>query len=133
MTTILRLATAIMLIPGAVWAGIIVCYAVERTNLWRRMPLEQYATDFRRSLRRVDPLQPVLLLVTAVGATVFTLNANGPGEALAWAGIGLLAVVRSCSPSRSTPSSGGARKASSPRRPRCCANAGRACTWCEPC
>lgn len=93
MSSVLRLATATMLIPGAVWAGITVCYAVERTSLWRRMPVEQYAIDFRRSLLRVDPLQPILLVVTLAGATVFALNAAGPGGALAWTGIALLAAI----------------------------------------
>jgi hypothetical protein len=82
-----------MLIPGAVFAGVIVTYAVERTNLWRRMPLEQYAVDFRRSLYRVDPMQPILLVVCAGGAVAFALAASGTARALAWVGVAQLAVV----------------------------------------
>lgn len=93
MTTAARIGTLVMLIPGGVWAGIIVAYAVERTSLWARMPIEQYAIDFRRSLARVDPLQPILLVITAAGAALFAVEASGAAASLAWAGICLLAVV----------------------------------------
>jgi uncharacterized membrane protein len=82
-----------MLIPGGVWVGIIVAYAVERTSLWERMPLEQYAVDFRRSLARVDPLQPILALISIAGSVAFALNSSATAASLAWSGIGLLAVV----------------------------------------
>lgn len=93
MTTALRIGTIVMLIPGAVWAGITVTYAVERTNLWRRMPLEQYGVDFRRSLHRVDPLQPILLLICAAGAITFAVNTAGTARTVAWVGIAQLALV----------------------------------------
>jgi hypothetical protein len=93
MSTSLRLATAVMLIPGAVWAGIIVCYAVERINLWARMPLDQFAVDFRRSVHRVDPLQPILLVVTGAGTVWFGLAARGHASTFAWLGLAGLAVV----------------------------------------
>lgn len=89
----LRIGTLVMLIPGGVWAGVIVAFAVERTNLWRRMSVEQYAIDFRRSLARVDPLQPILLLVSAAGAVLFALNSSGTAASLAWVGIALLGLV----------------------------------------
>jgi len=89
----MRLATTLMLVPGAVWAGIIVCYAVERVSLWRGMPLTQYGVDFRRSLHRVDPLQPILLVVAAAGAVWFALAASGDASAFAWAGTAGLGVV----------------------------------------
>jgi hypothetical protein len=40
---------------GGLWAGGILIFAVERTNLWQRMPIDQYEVDFRRSLFRADP------------------------------------------------------------------------------
>jgi anthrone oxygenase-like protein len=93
MSTSLRLATAVMLVPAAIWAGIIVCYAVERVNLWRRMPLNQYGVDFRRSLHRVDPLQPILLIVAAAGTVWFALTASDEASTFAWLGIVGLAIV----------------------------------------
>jgi len=93
MSASLRLATALMLIPCAVWAGIIVCYAVERINLWARMPIEQFAVDFRRSVFRVDPLQPILGLITIAGAIWFGLTATGDASTFAWIGVGFLAFV----------------------------------------
>jgi Dihydroprymidine dehydrogenase domain II, 4Fe-4S cluster len=35
-----------MLVSCALWAGGIFIFAVERTHLWRRMPIDQYAVDF---------------------------------------------------------------------------------------
>jgi len=93
MSSSLRIATALMLVPAAIWAGIIVCYAVERTNLWSRMPVAQYAVDFRRSLYRVDPLQPILLMISAAGSVWFALTADGKASTFAWIGVAGLAIV----------------------------------------
>jgi hypothetical protein len=82
-----------MLVTGAVWTGVIVTYAVERVNLWQRMPLDQYAVDIRRSLYRVDPLQPILAVICMIAALVFALNIHGAAEAFTWAGFGLVAAV----------------------------------------
>lgn len=93
MTTIERAATLIMIVPVAIWVGIIVCYAVERVNLWARMPLEQFVVDFRRSVYRADPLQPILAILSIAGAVTFAVNATGPASILAWVGVGLIAAV----------------------------------------
>jgi len=93
MTGIERVATLVMLIPGSLWAGIILFYAVERVNLWMRMPIDQFVIDFRRSLYRADPLQPITAVVTIVGAVVFALSAKAPGSILAWIGAALVALV----------------------------------------
>src|SRR5258708_4774218 len=82
-----------MLVPGAIWAGVIVTYAVERTNLWGRMAVGQYVVDFRRSVYRVDPMQPILGVICAVGAVVFALKADGTARALAVAAVAQLAFV----------------------------------------
>lgn len=83
----------LMVAFGGLFAGGILFVAVERTSLWRRMPIEQYATDFRRSLYRLDPLIPILGAVSALGAVVFALNTDGPAAVLAWIGIALIAVI----------------------------------------
>jgi Anthrone oxygenase len=91
--TITQLAAWVMLAFGGLFSGAILIVAVERVNLWRRMPIEQYAVDFRRSLYRLDPLVPILGTLSALGAVVFALNSQGRPAILAWIGIGLIAVI----------------------------------------
>lgn len=91
--TVDRVSTCLMIAFGGLFAGGIFFVAVERTNLWQRMPIEQYAIDFRRSLYRLDPLMPILGAVSALGAVVFALNTGGPPAALAWVGVALIAAI----------------------------------------
>lgn len=89
----LQAAIAVTMLAGGVWLGVIVAIAVERTSVWKRMPLEQYVVDFRRSVRRVDPMQPILSIVTALGALLLALKVDGVSRGLAWAGFGLIVVI----------------------------------------
>ena len=82
-----------MLFFCGLWAGGILIFAVERTNLWRRMPIEQYTVDFRRSLFRVDPMMPILGVVAGIAAAVFAINHIGAARVLAWAGVGFIVLV----------------------------------------
>ena len=50
--TITQLAAWVMLAFGGLFSGAILVFAVQRVNLWRRMPVDQYVVDFRRSLYR---------------------------------------------------------------------------------
>lgn len=85
--------TVLMLLSGGLWAGLILVVAVDRLPEWSRMPVEQYAVDFRRTLRRLDPLAPILGGVSAIGSIIFAVSVGGPAAALAWLGFGLIAVV----------------------------------------
>ncbi len=92
--TLLYISTWLMLFFGGLWAGGILIFAVERTNLWRRMPIDQYSVDFRRSLFRVDPMMPILSVITGIASVAFALlQDGGVARILAWAGIGLVLVV----------------------------------------
>jgi hypothetical protein len=91
--TLTLLGSWLMLAAGGLFAGGILVVAVERTNLWRRMPVDQYATDFRRTLARVDPMLPILSAVTCVGAVLFALGASGRAATLTWTAVALLGVV----------------------------------------
>ncbi len=91
--TLAQLGSWLMLASGGLFAGGILVVAVERTSLWRRMPVEQYAVDFRRSLARVDPMLPILGAVSCAGALLFALNATGRAAGLTWTAVALLAVI----------------------------------------
>jgi Domain of unknown function (DUF1772) len=91
--TITRLAAWLMVTFGGLFAGGVLIVAVERVNLWRRMPVDQYVIDFRRSLYRLDPLLPIMGTLSALGAVVFALNSEGHAAVLAWIGIALIAAI----------------------------------------
>lgn len=93
MSNLGRVALVVSLLTCGIWAGIVFTYAIERVNLWARMPLPQYVIDFRRSLFRIDPLQPILAIVSILAAVVFALNTRGVSAALTWSAIGLIALV----------------------------------------
>ena len=85
--------TIIMLGAGGLFAGGLVWYAWERVWIWRRLSLPEFAVDFRRSLRKADPAMPILLVICAGAAGVFSSLTEGGARTLALAGIGLLVVI----------------------------------------
>lgn len=92
--TLLKISAWLMLFFGGLWAGGILIFAVERTNLWRRMPIEQYSVDFRRSVFRADPMMPILSVVTGIASAAFAiLRDGGVAGILAWTGVGLVLLV----------------------------------------
>lgn len=91
--TLAQLGSWLMLASGGLFAGGILVVAVERTSLWRRMPVEQYAVDFRRSLARVDPMLPILGALSCAGALLFALNSGGRPATLTWVAVALLGVI----------------------------------------
>lgn len=88
-----QISTWIMLVFCGLWAGGILVFAVERTNLWRRMSIEEYSIDFRRSLFRVDPMMPILNIVGVIAAIVFAWHQVGHAEWLAWIGVACMLLV----------------------------------------
>lgn len=89
----LQISAWVMVFFSGLWAGGILIFAVERTNLWRRMPVEQYAVDFRRSVKRVDPMMPILGGIAGLASIYFALNSGGTAQLLAWSGTALMAIV----------------------------------------
>jgi Domain of unknown function (DUF1772) len=69
--------TVVTLLAGGVFTGAISLFAWERVWLWRRMTLDQFAVDFRRSLRRADPAMPILLAMSAIGAIGLATKSGG--------------------------------------------------------
>jgi Domain of unknown function (DUF1772) len=91
--TTTQLSAWLMLAFGGLYSGAILFYAVDRVHLWRRMPVDQYVVDFRRSLYRADPLVPIMGVLSALGAVVFALNSEGRAAVLAWIGFALIALI----------------------------------------
>jgi hypothetical protein len=91
--TITQISAWIMLVFCGLWAGGILIFAVERTNLWRPMPIDQYAIDFRLSLFRVDPMMPILGVIAGAATTIFAMHRSGAARDLAWTGLGFIVLV----------------------------------------
>jgi Domain of unknown function (DUF1772) len=83
-----------MLLSGGLFAGGVLVIAWERVPAWRATDLADFQAGFAHTLRRVDRLQPALLVVCA-GATIgFAGSAGGAARILAaLAAGGLLAVL----------------------------------------
>jgi hypothetical protein len=83
-----------MLISGALFAGGVVSIAWERLPAWRAAELADFRVAFAHTLRRVDRLQPALLVVCLVSTIGFALGADGPAQVPALvAAAGFLAVL----------------------------------------
>ncbi|MGV0037080.1 anthrone oxygenase family protein [Mycobacterium colombiense] len=92
--TLIHASAWLMVWFAGLFSGGIFFVAVERLNLWRRMPLDQYVVDFRRSLYRLDPLMPILGSLAALAAVVFALDtSSGRAAALAYIGVGLIGLI----------------------------------------
>jgi hypothetical protein len=61
----------VMLIGGALFVAGVVPIAWERAPAWRAAEHARFRVDFAHTLRRVDRLQPVLLLVCLVSSVGF--------------------------------------------------------------
>ncbi|SEJ98898.1 protein of unknown function [Sphingobium sp. AP50] len=88
-----QLSVWVMLVFGGLWAGGILIFAVERTNLWRRMPMDQFSVDFRRSVLRVDPMMPILGGISGISALSVAILSDGGVRYLAGASVFLMALV----------------------------------------
>ena len=88
-----ELWTVVALLAGGVFTGAVSLFAWERVWLWRRMPSEQFAVDFRRSLRRADPAMPILLVITAIGAIGLASQSEGSKQTLLVVAIACLLVI----------------------------------------
>ena len=91
--TTTQLAAWVMLAFGGLYSGAILIYAVDRVHVWRRMPIEQYVVDFRRSLFRADPLIPIMGILSELGTAVFASNSGHRAAVLAWIGFALIALI----------------------------------------
>jgi hypothetical protein len=73
----------VMLIGGALFLAGVVPIAWERAPAWRAADDARFRVDFAHTLRRVDRLQPALLVVCLISSVSFALSASGTARALA--------------------------------------------------
>jgi hypothetical protein len=82
-----------MLLSGGLFVGGVTVIAWERVPAWRATDLVDFRTGFAHTLRRVDRLQPALLVV-CLGSTIgFASSAGGAARTLAALAAGGLLVV----------------------------------------
>jgi hypothetical protein len=82
-----------MLLSGGLFVGGLVSIAWERVPAWRASDLLAFRTGFAHTLRRVDRLQPALLVV-CLGSTIgFAGSADAAARTLAALAAGGLGVV----------------------------------------
>jgi hypothetical protein len=82
-----------MLLSGGLFVGGVAVIAWERIPAWRASDLVDFRTGFAHTLRRVDRLQPALL-VACLGSTIgFAASAGGAARTLAALAAGGFLVV----------------------------------------
>jgi Domain of unknown function (DUF1772) len=82
-----------MLLSGGLFAGGVAVIAWERVPAWWASDLVDFPTGFAYTLRRVDRIQPALLVV-CLGSTIgFASSAGGAARTLAMLAAGGLLVV----------------------------------------
>lgn len=72
-----------MLITGALFAAGIIPIAWERAPAWRTADPAIFRAEFAYTLRRMDQLQPALLLACLIATIGFAVTAHGTARALA--------------------------------------------------
>ena len=73
----------VMLIGGALFAAGVVPIAWERAPAWRAADYGTFRVEFSHTLRRMDRLQPALLLACLVSTVGFAVSASGTARTLA--------------------------------------------------
>jgi Domain of unknown function (DUF1772) len=72
-----------MLIAGGLFAGGVLSIAWERVPVWGEADLRDFRIAFAQTLRRVDRVQPALLVVCLVSTIGFALTASGAARTFA--------------------------------------------------
>jgi hypothetical protein len=73
----------VMLSSSGLFVGGVLSIARERVPAWREADLRDFRTAFAHTLRRVDRLQPALLVICLVSTIGFALSAAGTARTLA--------------------------------------------------
>lgn len=73
----------VMLLNGALFTAGVIPVAWERALAWRAADHAKFRVELAHTLRRVDRLQPALLLVCLVSSVGFAVSASGTARTLA--------------------------------------------------
>jgi hypothetical protein len=73
----------VMLISAALFAAGVVPIAWERAPAWRAADHATFRVEFAHTLRRMDLLQPALLILCLVSSVGFAVSAGGTARTLA--------------------------------------------------
>jgi hypothetical protein len=83
-----------MLVSGGLFTGGTVFIAWERVPAWRETDLLDFRAAFAHTLRRVDRLQPVLVVICLISTLGFAMGAGGAARIVATvAAAGFLTVL----------------------------------------
>src|SRR4029453_18263019 len=82
-----------MLIGGGLFAGGVVSIAWERVPAWRDADLPDFQAAFAHTLRRVDRLQPALLVVSLISTIGFAFTEDGAARVSAVSAAGGYLIV----------------------------------------
>lgn len=82
-----------MLISGALFVAGVVPIAWERAPAWRTADPATFRREFAYTLRRMDQLQPALLLVCVACTVGFSVTAHGAARTLAVLAAACLAAI----------------------------------------
>ncbi|HYA45420.1 MAG TPA: hypothetical protein VED59_07420 [Acidimicrobiales bacterium] len=96
-----------MLISGALFVAGTVPISWERALAWRRADAARFRVEFAQTLRRVDQLQPLLLISCLASTVGFTVSASGTSRVLGMLGAACLLAVFIGSMAVLSPSSAG--------------------------
>jgi hypothetical protein len=83
----------VMLIGGALFAAGVLPIAWERAPAWRAADHTTFRLEFAHTLRRMDRLQPALLLVCLVSSVGFAVSASGTPRLLGGLGASCFVAV----------------------------------------
>jgi hypothetical protein len=75
--------SVVMLISAGLFAAGVVPIAYERAPAWRGADDASFRVEFAHTLRRMDRLQPALLLVCLISSVGFAVSASGTARMLA--------------------------------------------------
>jgi len=78
-----KVSSIVMLVSAALFVAGVVPIAWERAPVWRAAGQAQFRADFAHTLRRMDRLQPGLLLACLASAIGFAASASGTARTLA--------------------------------------------------
>lgn len=84
----------IAMAAGAAFTTVAIFIALRLGPRWRASALPLFQSDFARTLRRADRVQPILLVVCAASTIAFAVSATGAAGALAGlGGLTLLSIL----------------------------------------